>query len=268
MNRENMLIEPEELLKKLGDINIRIFDASIGDDQYRQGHIPGAAFFDHDKFSDPNGKYPGTVLPEAELAMQIGDIGISNDIEVVFYAWGMLPYAARAWWLLHYAGHENVRVLNGGLAAWKDAGGSLEKEARCYRPSTFVGHFKPNRFADKQAVLEAMNDAEVSTEDVLPLESYEAAHITGSTCLPCLDLMQGLDAFLPAGQIARRLEEAPQAKRVITYCGGGIAAAVNAMAYLMIGQENVAVYDGSLNEWVGERLPTTGEGKWAIWEKN
>lgn len=268
MNRDDMLIEADELLKKLGDKNLRIFDAAITDDQYVQGHIPGAAYFDHEKFSDPNGKYEYTILPEAELAAQIGNAGISNDTEIIFYAWGMIPYAARAWWILHYAGHHNVRILNGGLAAWLDAGGQLERDVRQYEPGTFQARFTPDMFADKEEVLEALHDRNISVVDVLPAISYEGAHITGSANLSCMDLMHDLDSFLPTDKLASRLQEASQYKRIITYCGGGIAAALNAMAHVMVGHENVAVYDGSLREWIGEGLPMTGNGKWEFWKMN
>lgn len=266
MNRENMLIEPKELLKKLGNENIRIYDAAVSDDQYVHAHIPGAAFFDHNNFSDPTGKYEYTILPDAELSTQIGNIGISNDTEVIFYAWGMIPFAARAWWILRYAGHNNVRVLNGGLAAWKDAGGTLETETRKYKAASFKEHFQPDMFVDKDAVLQSMNDSDVFIENVLPLVSHEASHITGSICVPCLELMHDMDAFLPNDQIASRLQETSEFKHIITYCGGGIAAALNGMAHLMVDQENVAVYDGSMDEWVGEGLPRTGDGKWDIWK--
>jgi thiosulfate/3-mercaptopyruvate sulfurtransferase len=101
------------------------------------------------------------------------------------------------------------------------------------------------------------------------LESYEAAHIVGSSCLPCMDLMQEMVAFLPDDELALRLQEKAQYKRIITYCGGGIAATVNAMAHLMVGHENVVVYDGSMSEWVGERLPTEGTAveKWETWRQ-
>ena len=225
MDREDMLIEPEELLQKLGNENIRIFDAAVSDDQYVHGHIPGAAFFDHEKFSDPNGKYEYTILLDAELATRIGNIGISKDTEVIFYAWGMIPFAARAWWLLRYAGHNNVRVLNGGLAAWKDVGGTLETETRNYEPVAFEAHFQPNMFADKEAILQSMNDTDVSIENVLPLVSHEASHISSLNCVPCLELMHDMDAFLPNDQLLSRLQETSEFKRIITYCGGGIAAA-------------------------------------------
>lgn len=265
MNRDSMLIEAEELLKIIGNENLRIFDASNTDDVYSQEHIPGAVYFNHGKFSDPDSPYECTILPMDKLIEQIGDSGISNNSEVIIYACGMIPYAARAWWLLRYAGHDNVRVLNGGITAWKNAGGQIEQEIRKYEPAIFIGNPKPEMFADKVEVEAALKDKTVSVIDVLPPQSYENAHITGSVNLNCMDLMQGMDYILPNERLAPRLRETAQYKRIITYCGGGIAAALNAMAHLMLGQENVAVYDGSLREWIGEGLPMTGSGKWEIW---
>lgn len=277
MNRNRMIIEADELLEKVDKENIRIYDATImffrnesdptAYEQYLQGHIPGAAFFDHQKFSDPDGAYMFTILPEAEMAAQIGAIGIAEDSEVILYAVGVLPAATRAWWLLHYAGHNNVRVLNGGLAAWKKAGGKIEREARQYEPCLYNGRFRSEAFAGKEEIQAAMENGEVGTINTLPLESYDAAHIAGSTCLPCMDLMQDMAALLPAEVLAARLKETAPYKRIITYCGGGIAATLNAMAHLMVGHENVAVYDGSMSEWVGEGLPTEGTAadKWEIW---
>ena len=268
MNRENMLIEADELLKKIEHKNIRIFDATITDDVYLMEHIPGAVYFDHDRFSDPDSPYGVTILPIDKLIKQIGNAGISNDSEVVVYACGMLPYAARAWWVLHYAGHNNVRVLNGGLSAWKNAGGKVEQLSRNYEPAVFIGNPKVEMFVDKEEVMAALEDKNTFVIDVLPVQSYEGAHITGSVNLSCMDLMQGMEYFLPNENLASRLQETTRHKRLITYCGGGIAAALSAMAHFMVGQENVAIYDGSLNEWIGEKLPMTGTGKWAIWETN
>jgi thiosulfate/3-mercaptopyruvate sulfurtransferase len=270
MNRKNFIIEADELLKKVDNKNIRIFDATLTDDVYMQRHIPGAAYFDHERFSDPNSRYMCTILSEDKLVAQIGNAGISNDSEVVLYACGMLPYAIRAWWVLHYAGHANVRVLNGGLSAWEKAGGQVEQAARQYEPASFKAQFRINTFASKEEVLASMEDGNVAIVDVLPLASFEASHIPGSICLPCMDLMQGdmkqgFDTLLPNTALEQRLKEVSQHKRIITYCGGGIAAAVNAAAHLMTGHDNVAVYDGSLYEWLGEKLPVIGTGKWEVW---
>ena len=120
-------------------------------------------------------------------------------------------------------------------------------------------------FASKEEVLAANKDEHIAIVDVLPLVSYEALHIVGSICLSSMDLMQGINYLLPTEQLAARLEELSDRKRIITYCGGGIAAAVNAVAHLMTGHQNVAIYDGSLYEWLGEKMPTVGNGKWEVW---
>ncbi len=270
MNRSEILIEADELLTKINNPNLRIFDATIVDDMYLQGHIPGAAYFDHAKFSDSNSPYMCTISPEELLATQIGNAGISNDSEVIVYACGMLPYAVRAWWVLRYAGHNKVRILNGGITAWKNAGGLIETEARHYEPSTFEPHFVPGMFASKEEILASMESEDVAIVNVLMPASYEAKHIPGSINLSCIDLMQGdmmqgMDFFQPDETLALRLESLSQRKRIITYCGGGIAAAVNAAAHLLTGHENVAVYDGSLYEWLAEKMPTVGDGKWEVW---
>jgi len=111
--------------------------------------------------------------------------------------------------------------------------------------------------ASKEEVEAAMGSGQVCTVNTLTIESYEQGHITGSSLLPCADLMHEMASFKSEAEIASRLKEEAQHERIITYCGGGIAATVNAMAHLMAGNENVAVYDGSMDEWDGEGLPTT-----------
>ena len=207
MNRDTMLIEADELLTKIDDPNLRIYDATIlffrkdsdptAHEKYMQGHIPGAAFFDHQEFSDANSKYMYMVLPEAALADRIGSVGINKDSEVIFYTSEMLPCATRAWWLLRYAGHNNVRVLNGGLAAWEKAGGNIALGGHQYPATQFVCQLRPDMFASKEEVLTAMEDGNVCTVNTLTQESYDQGHIQGSSLLPCMDLMHEMAAFLP-----------------------------------------------------------------------
>ncbi len=251
--------------------NIRIYDATIlfyigmspeqaakmptAHAQYLAGHIPGAAFFDHQLFSDPISDYEYMLAPDRMLLEQTGEIGIANDSEVILYTTGILACATRAWWLLRYAGLENVRVLNGGLAAWKNAGGAVEQGENKYAAAQFEAKFKPEMFANLAEVQAATGKLQVHIENTLTQDWYDEEHIPGSTCLPLTDLMVEWDAFVPDDQLAARLNNLNRHARIITYCGGGIAATLNAMAYLMAGYENVAVYDGSLYEWIGEGQP-------------
>ena len=271
MKREELLIEPRELLAKLGDPRLRIYDSTImfymgmsaeeaaklpsAREMYLGGHLPGAAFFDHQLVTDPIGKYEYTVAPDSMLARQIGEIGIGNHAEVIVYASSLLASATRAWWILRYAGVQNIRVLNGGLPAWKEAGGTVEAGEYKYEPAAFTPAFKREMIANKEEVLAAVERGSVYIEDALPQDWHDREHIPGSVCLPLTDLTIGWDVLRPQDEIEALVPARPKGERVITYCGGGIAAALNAMAHLMAGNDNVAVYDGSLFEWKGEGLP-------------
>jgi len=270
MNRDTILIEADELLTKIADPTIRILDATIlfynseeeaaneptAHEEYLEGHIPGAAFFDHQKFSDASSDYQYTLLPEMDLATQIGSIGIDVNSEVVLYSTGMLLSATRAWWILRYAGLNNVRVLNGGLTAWEKAGGDVEEAPHQYEAATFECALRTDMFASKEDVKAAIEDDAVYLVNTLSPESFEEAHIVDSANLPCGDLMRGWAYFLPNDELAAILKDESPHERIIVYCGGGISATVNAMAHLMVGNENVSVYDGSMTEWMWERLPT------------
>jgi len=261
MTQESILIEAEELKNKLADPKLRIYDATImfamglspeeaakmptAHALYQAGHIPGAAFFDHDRFSDVESDYEYMLASDDILETAIGEIGISNENEVIVYASnGILATATRAWWLLRYAGVSNVRVLNGGLAAWQESGGEIEKGESFYPAAIFNATFKPGMFASREEVQAAIEDATIRVENTLPQDWYD--HTT---------ILVDWATILPDDQLRELMRTASDPKRIITYCGGGIAATVNAVAYLILGYENVAVYDGSLYEWKGEGLP-------------
>ncbi|MDX1436290.1 MAG: rhodanese-like domain-containing protein [Anaerolineales bacterium] len=277
MKREEMFIEPGELQAKLGDPGLRIYDTTImfnigmsaeeaakmptAREIYLRGHVPGAAFFDHQLFTDPIGDYEYTLAPEKMLDAQIGEIGIGNHSETIVYASSLLASATRAWWILRYAGVDNIRVLNGGLAAWVGAGGPVESGENKYDPAEFTAAFKPEMFANKEEVQAAVERGSGYIENALPQDWHDQEHIPGSACLPLTDLTIGWDILRSQDEVSALVAARPGGERIITYCGGGIAATLNAMAHLMVGNENVAVYDGSLFEWKGEGLPLRSNSK-------
>ena len=115
-------------------------------------------------------------------------------------------------------------------------------------------------FASKEEVQAALSMDSAHVENALSQEWHDQEHIPGSSCLPLTELMIEWKAFLPEDKLIARLKDTDPQKRIVTYCGGGIAATINATAYLIAGYENVAVYDGSLFEWKGEGLPVTSKG--------
>lgn len=268
------LIDAAALHDKLGDENLRIFDTAVfltpkqsggyqvdsGLDRYKEGHIPGAGFIDLGKdWADTSSALNFTLPANQDLADAIGASGISADHQVVLYSSGHLMWATRAWWLLHYAGHKNIAVLNGNLGAWQAAGLPLEQGEASYPATTFNANVDPARIADTASVEAGMNGV-VCTVNALSKSLYEGTgdfyysrrgHIPGSQLL-YYDAILDNEFFLPAEQLSAKLAEVGMlsADRVITYCGGGIAATLDAFACKLMGQENVAVYDGSMSEWV------------------
>jgi len=269
MKREELLIEEEELVAIIDDPNLRLFDATVvlnpaavesGHDRYLAGHIPGSVFLDHGVISDSNSNLMYTMPDEKTLGAAIGALGISRDTPVVVYSTEMLAWATRIWWVLHYAGHRNVRVLNGGLQAWK---GALEIAENKYVPTTFNTDLSPQMFASKEEVLSSITDGSACVVNALTPEMYKgeadvfyAGHISGSVNHPFFELMDE-DYLLPDTTLAEILEQKMIGDRLITYCGGGIAATLNACVAKLVGVDDVAVYDGSMSEWMAEELPIT-----------
>ena len=276
----DLLIEPEELAGQLGDEDLKIFDATVhlrpgdkgfqvvsGLDDYNTGHIPGAAFLDQIRTVSDPGTGLGFSLP-APGALQEGlqSAGINDGDRVVVYSTGHTMWATRAWWLLHYAGIDKVSVLHGGFQAWQQKGLPVSTDAVEYPRGSVTVRVRPERFVGKEEVLAAIGDGAVCTVNALPAAAYvgkpgagRSGHITGSINVCCEDLLEN-GRFRRAQELRAALSEQGllDADRVICYCGGGISATVDAVACLLVGKEDVAVYDGSLSEWArDESLPMT-----------
>ncbi|XOV82532.1 MAG: sulfurtransferase [bacterium] len=274
------LISVAKLHTKLGDSNLRVFDAAVflepratggydvtsGYQKYTSGHIPGAGFIDLiNAWAEPDSELNFTLPERDNLTQAIGNSGIRAEHEVVLYSSGHLMWATRAWWLLHHAGHQNIAVLQGNLRAWHNAGLPLETGSHVFPETQFVPahgttrHF--DKFVDTDAV-EAGMHGKICTLNALSPSLYEGTgdfyykrrgHIPGSKLAYYETLLQD-EHFLPAAELRAALEPsgALDAEQVIAYCGGGIAATLDAFALRLIGQTNVAVYDGSMSAWVAD----------------
>ncbi len=127
----SVLLSPSELSARLGRVTVLDvrWELPGGADRagYERGHVPGAAFVDLDQSlaarPGSGGRHP---LPEAaQFGAAMRTVGVSAGRGVVVYDGGISAAAARAWWLLRYFGHPDVRVLDGGLRAWTQAGLAL-----------------------------------------------------------------------------------------------------------------------------------------------
>ena len=265
-----------------------------GYDQYLAGHVPGAAYVSlDDALAAPHipgitGRHP---LPEAavlQAAMRAAGVSAARPV-VVYDDWRSIA-AARAWWLLRWAGHDDVRVLDGGWRAWRAGGGDVETGEVRPEPGDLV--VEPGG----RAVVDAEGAERIAATGVLldarPANRYRgedetidpvAGHIPGARSLPALSLMADDDRFLPAERLAERFgtvgvrgdagersaggrgggrgDAGGRGGGVGIYCGSGLQACHVALAAAACGAAaDPAVYAGSWSEWITDPTRPVARG--------
>jgi thiosulfate/3-mercaptopyruvate sulfurtransferase len=252
--RPELLIEPAALAGKVKDF--RVLDVRSAA-KYEQGHVPGAVRVDHDTWAKA---FAADQDPKA-WAKRIGGLGIGPDTRVVVYDDGSVKDAARIWWVLHYFGAKDARLLDGGWPAWKDAGLPVNTQAVQPEPVTFTPAAEGRRLATKQGILELLKDAgKAQLIDARSEGEYcgttklakRGGAIPGSVHLEWSDLLDAkTHKFKSAAELARLFKQAgiDPGRPAVTYCQSGGRAAVMAFALELMGGRDVANYYRSWSEW-------------------
>ncbi|QCB92954.1 sulfurtransferase [Cellulomonas shaoxiangyii] len=268
--RRGVLVDADELAALLaGDAPPALLDVrwalgrTDGREQHHAGHVPGAVYVDLDTelaapASAAAGRHPLPALADLERAARRW--GLRQGQAVVVYDAGGGTSAARAWWLLRWAGVRDVRLLDGGLAAWAGAGHALE-----------AGEVVPQRgdvvlVADRLPTVDADGAAALAADGVLldarAVERYagesepvdpRAGHVPGAVSAPTTGNLGADGRFLPADALAARfaalgVPPADAGRRVGVYCGSGVTAAHEVAALATLGVD-AALYPGSWSQW-------------------
>jgi thiosulfate/3-mercaptopyruvate sulfurtransferase len=271
------LIEPAELAAHIDDPEWVILDCRFdlarpgwGAGVFAEGHIPNASYahLDHD-LSRPvtatSGRHP---LPEIEaFARTAGSWGIDANVQVISYDQGNGAYASRLWWLLRWAGHIPVAVLNGGFAAWQQAGLRLSKQPGVRQTRRFslgrsqAGVVSTVELEQILAADELANgsrsliDARGADRFAGQNETIDpvAGHIPGASNHPFAQNLDAQGRFVPAPVLRSRWLEALRGRepsKVIAMCGSGVTACHNLLALEVAGLPGARLYAGSWSEWI------------------
>jgi thiosulfate/3-mercaptopyruvate sulfurtransferase len=248
------------------DCSFDLADTGAGRRAYDQGHIPGAlyAHLDHDLSGPKNGHNGRHPLPAREAwAATVGRWGIAPGVVVVCYDAQGGPYAARAWWMLRWLGHDAVHVLDGGHKAWVASGGELTTNvpmvtARGPYPATPPA--MPTLDADAlqarlgQVLLIDARAAARFRGDVEPLDPV-AGHIPGASQRFFQDNLAS-DGCFKSPEVLRDAFEALGCgisdAAVVHQCGSGVTACHNLLAMAHAGMDPGALYPGSWSEWCAD----------------
>ena len=277
-----MLISSDWLEKNLTAPNLRIFDCTVwlkpqhnkiykifsGKPDYDKEHIPNSDFLDVLELSDKNSKYD-FMMPDLEVFSNIMSLkGVGPNTHVILYSRENIQWATRVWWMLKSVNFLNVSVLNGGFDRWKLENKTVSKLPVTYPKNNFRGNNQRGFFCKKEEIINNIENKKVLIINALRKTLHQGkeninygrpGHIKNSINIPSTEMInKNTYLYKSTKQLKKIFNEYNlfNKEKVITYCGGGIAATNLAFAITMTGFKNITIYDASLNEWArNDRLP-------------
>lgn len=259
---------------RIVDCRAQLADTSAGRRAYGEAHIPGALFAHlEEDLSGPivpgaTGRHP---LPcVTAMARLLGRLGITPDTQVVVYDDSKGAIAARLWWMLQYMGHAAAAVLDGGYAHWLQGGYAVNAAVPEVVQTTFVPNVQPDWLLTADAVEQwrqwpdhAVVDSREAPRyrgEVEPIDPV-AGHIAGAINLPFAENWR-TDGLLHEPEVLRqRFAALPPPERTVFYCGSGVTACHNILAYRHAGLGAARLYAGSWSEWITDAQRAIGSIK-------
>lgn len=257
-----VLVSATWLKEHLSDPELGLIDARVSDPRlpmgYRAGHIPGAIAFDLNRdMYEPGMGMPRMKSPET-IAAILGGRGVSNDATLVVYDEGTGPLTGTSYWLFKYLGHDDVRVLDGGWHAWRQANGETTKEIPQRPPAQYAARTDDSHFGSAEWI-----QANAGRNDLLLLDArtdseYYMGHIPGAVNLSFDEAIDVATQKLKSPEALRALFEnvgVTPDKEVVVYCGSGSRSAHSYLVLKSLGYPRVRNYKGSMMDWSMQGLP-------------
>jgi thiosulfate/3-mercaptopyruvate sulfurtransferase len=246
----------------------RPYRVESGRGDYEQGHIPGSAFLDlQGELSDSSAPTNFMMPAPEDLAHRFASHGIGDGTRVILYSRKSMQWATRVWWMLRALGFDNTAVLDGGFDKWSAEGRLVETGETHYPAARMVAAPRPGLFVSKGEVKAAIGDLGVCMINALAPNLHRGedprygrpGRIPGSVNVPVSEVIDPASLTLKAPEAVAATFAAVDvnpSKRILLYCGGGIAATLDAFLLHQLGYQDIAVYDASMSEWAkDETLP-------------
>jgi len=267
---ESALVSTAWLAQHLGAPDVKVADATYflptlgrnAREEYEAAHIPGAVFFDIDDIADTDSPLPHMLPDAAKFASRGRKLGLGDGTRIVLYDNNKFSASARAWWMFRVFGHDDVAVLDGGLAKWRAEGRPVTDEP--VRPTERhftarknnllvrdLDQIRNNVLNRREQLIDARSAGRFAGTEPEPRAGLRTGHIPQSLNLPFTDVLAEDGTIRQPDALRRRFEQIgldPE-QPVVATCGSGVTAATLALALHEIGIDDVAVYDGSWSEW-------------------
>ncbi len=245
----------------LVDCRHGLADFTAGRRAYDEAHLPGAFFADTEtdlagEKTGTNGRHP---LPDRDAFVAfLRRNGVNDDTQLVAYDAGADMFAARFWFLMRWIGHEAVAVLDGGYAAWTEAGYPVKADLPQREPGAISarnpldGTLDADALQASDVVLLDARAGERFRGEVEPIDPV-AGHIPGARNRWFKENFDESGSWKSPEQLRGELEEHGSPDRIVHYCGSGVSAAVNLLAYKRAGLHGTRAYPGGWSEWCADR---------------
>jgi thiosulfate/3-mercaptopyruvate sulfurtransferase len=279
------IVSCEWLNENLNNPDIRIYDCTTylhyrdedpslpyivesGKEKYDTGHIPNSSFLDLQlQLSDQESLYRFT-LPKLEvLAESFSKLGVGDPFHIILYSRNGSQWSARLWWMLRAVGFDNVSILDGGFNEWERLGFITSNVNLSFPPSNLTFLPRANIFVNKDVVKDAINDNGTKILNSLTSDIHAGnnsrygrrGRIPNSLNIPFHELVDSESGkFKNIKELSKLFKDKKIDKnyKILNYCGGGIAASLEAFVLHQLGYENIMIYDNSLSEWaIDDDLP-------------
>lgn len=232
--------------------------------EFEAAHLPEAVFFDIDAVADRSTDLPHMLPSPEAFAHAVGEMGIGPDDAVVVYDSVGLFSAPRVWWTFRAMGHPDIRVLEGGLPRWRQAGLPVMAGSPCPVPVRYEPRPRPELVRSLEQVQASLGSGDVQVIDARPAARFRGeapeprpglrlGHMPGALNLPFSEVLDGQGGLRPENELRRAAEAAGlDLDRAITAsCGSGVTAAIVLLALARLDRADAALYDGSWAEWGG-----------------
>lgn len=251
------LISVADLSAKLKDPNVVVVSAEL-ETEYAKVHINNAVNVSY-KSLEKKGGIEGLLNTPDELAKIFGSNGVSEKKTIIVYDEGAGKYASRLYWTLKYLGAPNVKVLDGGLVAWKAGRKPVTKNPSNVKAETFTPSINKAIYADMKEVQAAAGNAKVILVDLRENVEFSGkdpknnkGRIPGSINVDHTTLMAANSTYKTKAELEKIFTAAgaTKDKTIILVCPTGVRAGKGFLALKSIlGYPNVKVYEGGVNEW-------------------
>lgn len=257
------LVDTEWMLAHLDDPAVRLIDVSSREAVYQEGHLPGAQFVQwNTELTNPDDPVEGQILTREGLSELMTRLGVENGNTVVFYDDFNNLFAARAYWVMKYYQHDDVRVYNGGSKKWVADGHALTTDtAISFKSDGYVaGAPNPAIATDWQYVVDSIDDPSKVFCDVRRPAEYDGSdmraerggHVPGAVNLEWTQSVREDGTFLERRALRElyQLADFTPDKEIITYCQAGVRGAHTWFVLSeLLGYSRVRNYDGSWAEY-------------------